>query len=66
MALNDEWKNTGKPLGGAFANLGKTLIKTAKVGVDKAEAAQRKREAERQPDLIRKEAPSCVKFVETD
>lgn len=38
MALNDEWKNTGKTLGGAFANLGKTLIKTAKVGVDKAEA----------------------------
>ena len=38
MALNDEWKNTGKTLGGAFASLGKTLIKTAKVGVDKAEA----------------------------
>ena len=38
MPLNDEWKNTGKTLGGAFANLGKTLIKTAKVGVDKAEA----------------------------
>ena len=38
MALNDEWKNTGKTLGGAFANLGKTLIRTAKVGVDKAEA----------------------------
>ncbi len=38
MALNNEWKDTGKSLGGAFANLGKTLIKTAKVGVDKAEA----------------------------
>ena len=38
MALNDEWKNTGKTLGGAFADLGKTLLKTAKVGVDKAEA----------------------------
>ncbi len=38
MALKDEWKGAGKQLGGAFANLGKTLIKTAKVGVDKAEA----------------------------
>ena len=38
MALKDEWKDTGKNLGGAFANLGKTLIRTAKVGVDKAEA----------------------------
>ena len=38
MPLNDEWKETGKSLGGAFANLGKTLIKTAKIGVDKAEA----------------------------
>lgn len=38
MALKDEWKDTGKDLGGAFANLGKTLLRTAKVGVDKAEA----------------------------
>lgn len=38
MALKDEWKGTGKELGGAFANLGKTLLRTAKVGVDKAEA----------------------------
>ena len=38
MALKDDWKGTGKRLGGAFAGLGKTLIKTAKVGVDKAEA----------------------------
>ena len=38
MPLNDEWKDTGRTLGGAFANLGKTLIRTAKVGVDKAEA----------------------------
>ena len=38
MPLNDEWKDAGKTLGGAFANLGKTLLKTAKVGVDKAEA----------------------------
>lgn len=38
MALKDDWKDTGKDLGGAFTNLGKTLIRTAKVGVDKADA----------------------------
>ena len=38
MALKDDWKDTGKQLGGAFANLGRTLIKTAKIGMDKAEA----------------------------
>ena len=38
MALKNDWKETGKELGGAFANLGKTLIRTAKVGADKAEA----------------------------
>lgn len=38
MALNNDWKDTGKSLGGAFASLGKTLIRTAKVGADKAEA----------------------------
>ncbi len=38
MAVKDEWKGTGKRLGGAFATLGKNLIRTAKVGVDKADA----------------------------
>lgn len=38
MALKEDWKDTGKRLGGAFSDLGKTLIRTAKVGVDKAEA----------------------------
>ena len=38
MAVKDEWKGTGKRLGGAFASLGKNLIRTAKVGVDKADA----------------------------
>ncbi len=37
MALKDEWKQTGKGLGHAFRDLGKTIIKSAKVGVDKAE-----------------------------
>jgi hypothetical protein len=38
MSLKDDWKGTGKQLGGAFAGLGKALLKTAKVGIDKAEA----------------------------
>lgn len=35
--LKDNWKETGKDLGHAFSGLGKTLIKTAKKAVDKAE-----------------------------
>lgn len=31
-----EWKKTGKELGGAFSGLAKSLIRTAKTGVDKA------------------------------
>ena len=38
MALKEDWKGTGKRLGEAFSGLGKTLIKTAKIGVDKADA----------------------------
>ena len=31
MSLKDKWKQTGKDVGGAFANLGKALGTTAKV-----------------------------------
>lgn len=31
MALKDKWKDTGKSVGGAFANFGKAMGKTAKV-----------------------------------
>lgn len=37
MALRDDWKKTGKELGTAFQGLGKSLIKTVKHGVDKAD-----------------------------
>lgn len=37
MSLRDTWKNTGTELGHAFKDLGKTLIKTAKEGVVKAD-----------------------------
>lgn len=33
----EEWKNTGKNLGDAFQGLAKTLIRSAKEGIDKAE-----------------------------
>lgn len=33
----EEWKNTGKELGGAFTGLAKSLIRSAKAGLDKAE-----------------------------
>ena len=35
--LKETWKETGKGLGHAFKDLGKTLIKSADVAVDKAE-----------------------------
>lgn len=36
--LKNDWKNTGVGLGHAFRDLGKTVIKSAKTGADKAEA----------------------------
>ncbi len=33
----EEWKNTGKELGGAFTGLAKSLIRSAKAGIDKVE-----------------------------
>ena len=37
--LKGEWKDVGKGLGATFAGLGKTLVKTAKVGLEKADVA---------------------------
>lgn len=34
--MKDSWRETGSGLGHAFKDLGKTLIKTGKTGVDKA------------------------------
>lgn len=38
MALKEEWKQTGKVLGHAFQDLGKSLVRTAKVGIEKADS----------------------------
>ena len=35
MSVKDEWKNTGKDLGKTFAGLGKTIVRSVKVGADK-------------------------------
>ena len=37
MALKDDWKETGKDLGHAFKNPGKTLIRSASKGIEAAE-----------------------------
>lgn len=36
MSQRDDWKDTGKGLGSAFKGLGKSIVRTAKTGVDKA------------------------------
>ena len=37
MALKDSWKETGTGLGHAFRDLGKTIVKSVKTGVEKAD-----------------------------
>ncbi len=35
MSVKDNWKNTGKGLGKSFAGVGKSIVKSVKVGADK-------------------------------
>lgn len=37
MSLRDDWKNTGKSLGGAFGGLGKNIVRSAKAGINRAD-----------------------------
>ena len=37
MSLKDNWKDAGKGIGKSFAGLGKTIVKSVKVGVDNAD-----------------------------
>ncbi len=37
MSLKDQWKNTGKGLGKAFAGLGKNIGRSVKTGLDAAD-----------------------------
>jgi len=34
MSLKDKWKKAGKGMGESFSGLGKSIVKSAKVGVD--------------------------------
>ncbi|MBQ7566908.1 MAG: hypothetical protein IJT18_07295 [Oscillospiraceae bacterium] len=36
MSLKDSWKETGKGIGKTFAGLGKAIVKSVEVGVDRA------------------------------
>ena len=36
MSVKDNWKATGKGLGKSFAGLGKSIVQSAKVGMDRA------------------------------
>ena len=37
MSLKDSWKETGENLGNAFMGLGKSIIKSVKTGIEKAD-----------------------------
>lgn len=50
MALKDDWKETGKDLGHAFKNLGKTLIRSASKGIEAAEKWAREEDKEHTED----------------
>ena len=67
MALKDDWKETGKDLGGAFADLGKTLVRTGKTAVDKAvdwaESDDAEKKAEEAAEEVKKEAEEAVEEV---
>ena len=56
-SLKDDWKETGKDMGGAFKQLGKSIIKSGATVVDKAnDWAERDdaKEAARKEEEIRK------------
>lgn len=60
MSMKENWKETGTELGHAFKNLGKTLIKTAAVGVKKAEKwAEGEQNASQQQPSDTPEQPSA-------
>lgn len=35
MSLKDDWKDTGKGMGKSFEGLGKSILKSVKVGIDR-------------------------------
>ena len=52
MSLKDKWKRFGKGMGKSFSGLGKSIVKSAKVGMDKLsedEPAEKKEGQEQKP-----------------
>lgn len=70
MALKEDWKQTGKALGHAFQGLGKSLVRTAKVGIEKADdwahSEQPAAEAAAQPEAAPAEQPSDAAGTASD
>ena len=68
MALKDDWKETGKDLGGAFADLGKTLVRTGKTAVDQAVdwAENDDKKVEEAAEEVKKEAEETVEEVKEE
>ena len=68
MSLRDTWKNTGTELGHAFKDLGKTLIKTAKEGVVKADNWANSEDASENKEGAAESGneKECVKTIEAD
>ena len=66
MALKDDWKETGKGLGEAFAGLGKTLVRSGKTAVDKAVdwAEDDEKKAEEAASEVKEAAEEVKKEVE--
>lgn len=56
MGLKDEWKQTGKGLGTAFKELGKTISKSAKYIVNKADEKINSEDYEEKPESTEKES----------
>lgn len=50
--LKESWKETGKGLGNAFADLGKTLVKTATFGIKKVDEWANSDDTEKKKDTI--------------
>ena len=59
-----DWKNTGKGFANAFKGLGKTLVKTVKTGVDKADAWAEKDDARQAAAAKETVCENCEKAVE--
>ena len=59
--LKNSWKKTGSEMGSAFSDLGKSIVKSVRKGVDKAtEWAEGDEPAEEkpQPEIVEEAAPA--------